>query len=333
MSTVLARRSPSALALNLDELRQEAKRLVEPPHARETRRRYAREARVFREFCEAIGAVALPASDETVVLYLAHLKREGRTAGGIDSALTAVSTWHKAAGHDSPRSRLAVQVARENIRREIGTAPQKKAPLRVEVLRAAVEAIDPSTLLGKRDRAILLLGFAGAFRRSELAGLDVPDVIFCDEGARVKVRRGKTDQTGRGRVKAIPHDAPGNPVAALRAWLDATNRKDGPLFLHVDRWGNQHEGRLDGGSIARIVKRRLRAAGLSEDDVRRYSGHSMRHGLATEAAAQHKARHKIQAQTGHASGAMLDEYINDAELFADNAASALGWTTNEIEER
>jgi integrase len=323
----LARSSPGsvALAVDVDALRQEAKRLVEPPHARETRRRYSREVRTFREFCRAIGAEPLPASPDTVVLYLAQMKAQGRTAGGIDAALTAISTFHRAAGHDSPRASLAVATARENIRREIGAAPKKKAPMRLDRLRAAVEAIPVDTLLGKRDRAILLLGFAGAFRRSELVGLDARDWTFCPEGARVLIRKSKTDQGGRGKVKAIPSGAPGNPVAAVRAWIDAANLSEGPLFRAVDRWGHVGAGRLDGRTVARVVKRALAAAGCSEEEIREYAGHSLRGGLATEAAAQRKARHKIQAQTGHASGAMLDQYINDAEIFRDNAADDLGW--------
>lgn len=319
-------RAPAALikAAALDGLHEEAKAKVVLDYAKETRRRYTRELRVFEAFCSVRGACVLPASVDTIVEYIVYMKRVGRTAGGIDAALTAISTAHTAAGHNSPRGMLAVKMARRNIRREIGEEPTKKTPLRVDQLLAAVNAIDASTLLGKRDRALLLLGWAGAFRRSELDALEIERLEFVPEGLKVRLRKSKTNQTGKKELKAIPLDAPGDPVGALRVWLAASGRTHGRVFVRVDRWGNMIE-RLpdqapDGAWVARVVKRRLEAVGI---DPEAFSGHSLRRGLITEASAARKARHKIMAQSGHRTSAMVDEYIDDAELFTDNAASGL----------
>ena len=181
----------------------------------------------------------------------------------------------------------------------------------------------PDNLLGLRDRALLLIGFAGAFRRSELVSLDVEDVEECAEGLRVTLRRSKTDQEGAGEVKGIPYGRKLEtcPVRALRAWLEAAGITAGPIFRSVNRHGQVQPGRLSDKAVALVVKRAAEAAGF---DATRYAGHSLRTGLTTSAAAAGVQERDIMRQTGHRSVNMVRRYIREGELFRSNAAAQVG---------
>jgi site-specific recombinase XerD len=150
-------------------------------------------------------------------------------------------------------------------------------------VRPLVETLSPTSLIGVRDRALLLVGFAGAFRRSEVVSLDVADVTFSSDGLIVQLRRSKTDQEGEGRKVGLPFGS--NPltcpVRSLRTWLDAAAVVSGPIFRAVDRHANVADTRLTDQSVALVVKRCAKAAGL---DPEKYAGHSLRSGLATAAA-------------------------------------------------
>jgi integrase len=175
-----------------------------------------------------------------------------------------------------------------------------------------------------RDRAILLLGFAGAFRRSELVSLDLSDLQEHADGILVTLRRSKTDQAGEGDTKAIPFgsDAETCPVRAVRAWITTAAITDGPLLRPVDRHGNVGASRLSGKAVALAVKRAADRAGL---DPTSYAGHSLRAGFVTTAAANGATERAISRQTGHAPGsAVLRAYVRHASAFTDNAASTLG---------
>jgi integrase len=208
------------------------------------------------------------------------------------------------------------------IRRDLGAAPDARAPLLTADMRRLMEVL-PEGLLGQRDRALLLVGFAGGFRRSELVSLNVADARFSREGLTLTLRRSKTDQEGQGRLVAIPHGArPATcPVRALQDWLAAANLTGGPLFRAVNRHGGVGAGRLSDKAVARVVKRTAARAGL---DPARYSGHSLRAGLATSAAQGGADERTIMQQTGHASLLMVRRYIREGTLFRDNAAAYLG---------
>jgi integrase len=172
-----------------------------------------------------------------------------------------------------------------------------------------------------RDRALLLIGFAGGLRRSELIGLDVGDVEHVRQGVVLHLRHSKTDQEGRGQKIGIPHGRTRwCPVSAFDAWVAASGITEGAVFRPVDRHGHVSEARLSGEAVALVVRERVAAAGL---DPAPYSGHSLRAGLATSAAQAGVPTWRIKAQTRHASEAMLAKYIRGGELFTDNAAGAL----------
>jgi integrase len=176
-------------------------------------------------------------------------------------------------------------------------------------------------LKDQRDRAILLVGFAGAFRRSELVSLEYDDIEFVAQGIVVTLRRSKTDQEGIGRKIAIPlARGIACPVAALKAWLEISGISSGPIFRPIDRHSRMQQNGLSGDAVAMVVKERASAVGL---DATRYSGHSLRAGLATSAAAAGVSGWAIKRQTGHKSDSMLARYIRDGQLFRENAAGAV----------
>ena len=181
----------------------------------------------------------------------------------------------------------------------------------------------PEGLLGIRDRALLLVGFAGAFRRSELVGLDIADLDFNHDGLTVTLRRSKTDQEGEGRKVGLPYGSNPStcPVRSLQAWIEASAIEAGPVFRSVNRHGRLQPDRLSDKAVALVVKRRAEAAGL---DPSRYAGHSLRAGLATAAANAGVSERAIMAQTGHRSVQMVRRYIRDGSLFRENAAAKVG---------
>jgi site-specific recombinase XerD len=177
-----------------------------------------------------------------------------------------------------------------------------------------------SNLKGLRDCALLLLGFAGAFRRSELVALDVADLQFCDGGLRVTIRRSKTDQEGLGTTIAIVPGWAACPIRAVRAWITAAKISDGSVFLAVRRNGNISNRRLSGRAVAEIVKTYARCAGLQAAD---FSGHSLRSGFLTSAAARGASIFKMMDVSRHKSVDTLRGYVRDAEMFRDHAGDGL----------
>ena len=287
-----------------------------------TIRAYAAGWRDFLAFCEPRGLSALPASDETVATYLADMADRGAKAATIARRLVVISQAHKAADLPSPTSSSLVSRTHAGIRRTLGTAQQGKAPALVDDLKRMLEAL-PNTRVGLRDRALLLLGFAGAFRRSELVGLDVADLEFARAGVIVTLRKSKTDQAGRSRRLGIPFGSSERtcPVRSVQAWLEAARISEGPVFRSLDRFQRVQGARLSDKAVALIIKRRAKAVGL---DPARYAGHSLRAGLATSAAAAGASERVIMSQTGHRSADMVRRYIRDGSLFTSNPAGMVG---------
>jgi integrase len=263
----------------------------------------------------------LPAAPQTVVLYLTELSAT-RKVSTLVRRLSAISQAHQVAGFDSPAQSAPVRTLMAGIRRAKGTAPAVKAPTLIEDIRAMLATL-PDGLSGIRDRALLLTGFAGAFRRSELVGLDRADLEFNARGLVITLRRSKTDQEGHGRKVALPYGSTFEtcPVRSMQAWLEESGIIDGPLFRKINRHGQLHVARLSGSAVALIVKRCVGAAGL---DASKYSGHSLRSGFATAAAIAGASERAIMNQTGHQSSKMVRRYIRDGNLFHDNAAAKLG---------
>lgn len=320
----------AALALTVEPNRSSAPALapfrprveayIRASRAANTLRGYRADWAHFTAWCDTAGIPSLPASPETVCSYLSILADSGLKAGSIQRRVSAIGAMHTAAGFDSPTSHAAVRLTLAGIRRQIGTHQQGKAALLTVDLAAMVAHI-PAGVKGLRDRALVLFGFAGGLRRSELVGLNVEDLEFGADGVKVTIQRSKTDQEGAGQVVGIARGTNLCPVAALAAWLQASGITAGPVFRSVDRHGNIAPERLGDRAVALVVKEYVTAAGL---DAAKYAGHSLRAGLVTQAVMNHVDLPAIQRQTRHKSLEMLLRYSRAVNLFTDNASRRVG---------
>lgn len=314
--TALVPSPPAPLGAELEPVRK----YVEAARATNTRRTYASLLKTFAAWAKGERLESLPALPTTVARYLAHLADTGKRVATIQLALVAIAQAHRLGSLADPTKHALVRDTMRGIRRRLGVAQVGKQALVVDDLRRVL-AVVPDTLLGARDRSLLTLGFAGAFRRSELVSLDVEHVARTASGLEVLLTRSKTDQEGAGRKIGIPRGAVASvcPVRSLQAWLDLAGITSGSIFRRV-RHGKALPGRLAPQAVALVLKRYAKRAGL---DAGRLGGHSLRAGFATSAAIAGRTERAIMRQTGHKSSAMLHRYIRDLDLFAENAAAGL----------
>src|SRR5262249_53235462 len=231
---------------NLVPLPSQVREFIRASKAESTLRGYQSDWRNFVEWAQARQTSPLPAAPETVAAYIAGCASRLKV-GSIQRRLNAIAEAHKAVGLESPSSAGMVRNTLKGIKRTIGTAAVQKAPTLTEDIRAMVDATDTS-LIGARDRALVLLGFAGAFRRSELIGLDIADLDFGRDGLTVMLRRSKVDQDGAGRKVGIPYGSNPEtcPVRSLQAWIEQAAIADGLLFRSINRHGKVQPSRLSG---------------------------------------------------------------------------------------
>ena len=286
-----------------------------------TKRGYASDFRAFEAWCKASGLQPLPADPATVASYFAAMAEDGRKASTIDRARAAIRMAHDVKGYADPTAHKHVKLALKGIRRNIGTAKGKKAPILHTDIKAMLAAL-PSGVIGVRDRALLLVGFAGAFRRSELVGIAVEHVEETAEGIKILLPKSKTDQEGQGRYVGIRRGTNPDtcPVRALAVWIEAAGITAGPIFRRVDRHGNVLEP-MTAQTVALVVKRAAAAAGL---DPAKYSGHSLRAGFVTQGAINGATIANIMRSTGHKSTETVNGYIRIANIFKDNVSGMLG---------
>jgi site-specific recombinase XerD len=284
-----------------------------------TRRAYRSDFRIFSVWCKDRELIPLPALPTTVAAYLAYEAGQNLRPSTLGRRLAAIQYAHRNAGHEPPTNAEAVKATLRGIRRTLGSGRNRKAPATAARAKAMAQSV-PDSLIGIRDRAILLLGFAGAFRRSELVALDVTDIGSSDQGLRINIRRSKSDQEAEGAIVAI---APGNtdcPALALLTWVAAAGIVEGPVFRSINRAGKVSKTGLSDRSVANIVKSYAGRVGL---DARRYSAHSLRSGFLTSAAANGASIFKMMDVSRHKSIDTLRRYIRDAELFKDHAGAGL----------
>lgn len=299
------------------ELVERARSYAEQARSPSTWAKYTQALRTFEGWCRERRLVALPAEGSTVALYLAFLADQGRKVSTVELHLSALSALHRAAGFHSPRKDPEVAAVRAGIRRVKGVARKQSPPLLPgDLQRMAAAAGDD--LMGKRARAVLLLGFAGAFRRSELVSLDVEDLQPTEEGLTITLRRSKTDPEGEGTLVGIPRGAEGTcPVQAVQEWREAARIGEGPLFRSLPGRG-EVGGRMCDRTVDRIVRTTARRAGLGP-----FSAHSLRAGLCTAAAMAGHELPDIMRQSRHRSLVTLLGYIRKGSVFRDNAAKGL----------
>jgi integrase len=297
-----------------------------------TRRAYAADWRDFSCWCQQNRLAFLPATPETVALYIAHLsKPEGnekpRTVATITRRLSSINTMHKAARYRPP-AKMDDPVLAETyhgICRLLGTRQQRKQPLTLDKIVRLLDAVRTTDLpvAGARDRALILVGFVGAFRRSELAAMRVEDLVRHRRGYTIRIPRSKTDQTGEGREVEILYGAQERtcPVLALENWFESGAIREGFVFRQVGLYGELRGG-LSPAAVAEIVKRLVRRAHLETPE--NYGGHSLRAGFVTEASANGASDREIMRQTGHRSRAMIDRYARAEQRDRQSAVSKLG---------
>jgi len=261
----------------------------------------------------------LPAAPATVARFLSAQATAGVKASTIGRRCAAIGYAHKLAGHREPSSNAeTVKAVMRGIRRTIGTASTQKAPATAEVIGEMLKHC-PDDLKGKRDRALLALGFAGAFRRSELVALNVEDLAEVPDGLRATIRRSKTDQEGQGHEIAIPRGYRRRPVEAVQVWLAAAEINSGPVFREVKKGGRVQGAALSDRAVATIVKERAAAIGLSPET---FAGHSLRAGYVTSAVEANAPLMKIVEQTRHKSVDMVRIYSRRIDLFRDHSGAA-----------
>ncbi|KAA0122065.1 hypothetical protein CIW48_20195 [Methylobacterium sp. P1-11] len=330
---------PSALiSIDIERFADQARDYAALARSANTRRAYASDVWAFEAWCEARGACALPAAPGILLGYLMDHASTLKVAT-LRRRLVAIREHHAAAGYVLNTSSPAFRDTWVGLQRAHGQPAAKKRPLMTMELRRAVEAL-PRTLTGKRDRALILVGFAAALRRSELASLEIAQsdgaswIEERSDGLVIHLARTKTDQKGEGAEIGVPYGSNPEtcPVRTYRAWLKASKLKAGPAFRPIARNDRIRDRALTGKSVATIVKSAVEAAALADGDTPRqaakkaaaYAGHSLRSGLATSAAANDAPGHAIQRQLRHRKFDTTAGYIRSGQLFRQNPAGMAG---------
>ena len=309
----------------LEDLIQKANDLIRAAKAPSTRKAYQSDFRIYDSWCTDHGLSSLPSTPETIALYIASCVVARLAPATIARRLASISKAHQAAGfEESPAStkHFVVGEVLKGARRTLGVAQKCKDALLLNDIRRLLDAC-PKNLLGLRDRSLILTGFSGAFRRSELCAMAVSDLCFSDSGLVINVPRSKADQEQAGEKVAIPFGEHEQtcPIKALREWLVAAKVTQGAVFRAVDRHNKASATGLHRDSIAEILKTAATRAGINATNI---AGHSVRAGMATQAALNGSSERAIAKTTRHKSRRVLRRYIRPGELFRENASASLG---------
>lgn len=311
-----------SLAIKKAELDRRLAELASGNRSDATKIAYARDFIQFEQWCLEMDADCLPADPGTLATYLVYMNETGKAPSTIRRAMTSIRQAHRLAGETTPIND-AVREVEKGIRRERGIAQNKAKPLLLEQLEIVLSRI-PSDFIGIRDKAIILIGFLGAFRRSEIVSIDLEHIEEVPQGIVITLPRSKTDQEGEGRLIPIPwvHDTSLCAVTALRKWLDVAQIRTGPVFRAIGPGGHAllykaKEKPLSAKSVNVIIKRHVRRSGF---DAAKYSGHSLRSGFITSAAASGVSETAIMSISGHHSTAVMRGYIREGRLFLNHPA-------------
>ena len=277
-----------------------------------TLRAYQSDYNDFSLFCSKNGFQVMPTQPKILALYITHLASYSKYST-LKRRLASISIIHKTKGHYIDTKHPIIVENLMGIKRTNGSNQKGKKPLLINDLKLLIKAIDKSkekNIRKIRDKAIVLIGFSGGFRRSELVDIEYTDIEFVKEGVKIFVKRSKTDQSGEGMTKAIPYFDNINfcPVKALNKWVVEAELKEGKIFNISDK------------NVALIIKKYANHAGL---DAHRYAGHSLRSGFATSTAESGAEERNIMAMTGHKSTEMVRRYIREANLFKNNALNKI----------
>ena len=280
--------------------------------ANNTIRAYKSDFKDFSMFCAKNGFSSLPTEPKIISLYVTYLS-SGRKISTLKRRIASISVVHRLKGHYIDTKHPIIIENLMGIRRKTGSFQRSKKPILINELKQIIKAIDTTNKnKGRvlRDKAIILTGFSGGFRRSELVSIDYNDLEFVSEGVKIFIKRSKTDQSGEGMIKALPYfdNKEFCPVTFLKKWLDISKIRNGLIFNISDK------------SVALLIKKYASAAGL---DSEKYSGHSLRSGFATVSAEFGADERSIMTMTGHKTTHMVRRYIQEANLFKNNALNKI----------
>jgi len=310
---------------DLKTLQEETLLNLKNSKANNTIRAYKSDFKDFVLFCVQNGFKSLPSEPKIVSLYLTQLSTKDIKISTIKRRLVSIGVIHKLKGHYLDTKHPSIIENLMGIKRRKGVNQKGKKPLLINNLKKIINVIDEQQkekIKKFRDRSIILIGFSGGFRRSEIVGLDYDDLEFVKEGLKINIKRSKIDQFGEGSIKGLPFfdNSEYCPVVSIQNWIEISKISSGPLFRRFSKGSNLTEKRLTDQTVALIIKNYLNLAGI---DSRNYSGHSLRSGFATTAAEAGVEERSIMAMTGHKSSEMVRRYIKDANLFKNNALNKI----------
>ncbi|MDA9562978.1 site-specific integrase [Candidatus Pelagibacter bacterium] len=293
--------------------------------ANNTLRAYKSDFHDFGLFCVKNSFKPLPTEPRIVSLYLTYLSTKNIKISTIKRRLVSIGVIHKLKGHYLDTKHPSIIENIMGIKRRKGTIQKAKKPLLINSLKKIINVIDQQIkdeIKILRDRSIILIGFAGGFRRNEIVSLDFDDLEFVNEGLKIRLKRSKTDQYGEGAMKGIPYfdNLQYCPVISIQRWIEVSKINSGPLFRRFRKGSNLSENRLSDQTVALLIKDYLEFAGI---DSKNYSGHSLRSGFATTAAEAGAEERSIMAMTGHKSTEMVRRYIKEANVFKNNALNKI----------
>ena len=315
------------LTSNIKELEKDTLENIRLSKSKNTIRAYKSDFLDFANFCKKNSLKSLPADYKTVSIYITHLFKNKQKLSSIKRKLVSVSVIHKIKGFYIDIKNPVIVENFLGIKRQIGVAQKGKRPLTIENLKKIVNSINSNELcLARklRDKTILLIGFAGGFRRSELTNLNYEDLEFVNEGIKIKIIKSKTDQFGEGMIKAIPYfnNEEFCPIINLKKMLKICEINDGGIFRRISKSGKVSTNRLTDQNVALILKKYLTIAGL--DNIN-FSGHSLRSGFATASAESGADERSIMNMTGHKSTEMVRRYIKESNLFKNNPLNKISF--------
>ena len=312
------------LTTNLKKLHEDTLNNLKSSKANNTLRAYKSDFKDFRKFCAKHGFNSIPTEPKIVSLYLTHLSANSKIST-LRRRLVSIGVVHKLKGHYLDTKHPVIIENLMGIKRKKGSIQIGKKPILINHLKQIINVIDEQKIekIKKlRNRTLILIGFAGGFRRTELISIDHEDLEFVEEGVKIILRRSKTDQFGEGLVKGLPYfiNEKYCPVTSLKNWMYLSKIKTGPIFRRFAKGSVLTSNRLTDQSVVLIIKNCLKLAGIENQN---FSGHSLRSGFATVAAESGADERSIMAMTGHKTTQMVRRYIREANIFKNNALSKI----------
>ena len=312
------------LVTDLKTLHEETLNNLKSSKSNNTLRAYKSDFKDFGIFCSRHGLNSLPSEPKIVSLYLTHLSKNSKIST-IRRRLVSISMVHKLKGHYLDTKHPIIIENLMGIRRVKGSMQKGKKPILINHLKSIINVINEQKvdeIKKARDKTILLIGFGGGFRRTELISIDHEDLEFVPEGLKIMIKRSKTDQFGEGMIKGLPYftNELYCPVINLKKWLELSKIKSGPIFRRFAKGLSITNYRLTDQSVVLLIKKYLSLAGIENSN---YSGHSLRSGFATAAAESGADERSIMAMTGHKTTQMVRRYIREANIFKNNALNKI----------